>query len=279
VIETAPFNIVSSMETLRDKIAYVREGLGLSQEEFADALNERLEEAGEKSISRGAIGNWESRKTPKAPSMTNLRAISELAEASLDWLVFNKGDPPAAETLRRRGDRFRADAVFRSISPEPMAFPGTVPVFGQAAGATLDNGASVLFDQPPIGQLPLLPGLVGLRDVYGLEVTGDSMLPMFRPRDPVYVSPHSPVHRDDPIIITEHHSRNGAAVTFIKLLQANRAEQVVARQLNPPLELKFMKKPGLSIHRVLTLREALGYGAEPDVQIAPPPRRRTARRR
>jgi phage repressor protein C with HTH and peptisase S24 domain len=240
------------METLAERITYIRNGLGLTQEQFVDALNEVLKEAGEAPITRGAISNWEA--GTKGIARRNIRALSELSGATFEWIDSNRGQMPREDLLRRIGERF--------LGARPAAaggYPLTIEVVAQAAGSTLGKGAPILFDLPAIGYLPLLPGLVGLQGVYGLEVTGDSMIPMFRPGRAVYVSPTSPVHKDDPIIVIEHHSKNGEAVGFIKLMVADKKDRIVARQLNPPAQIEYMKAPGLTVHRVLDLSEAIGY--------------------
>jgi phage repressor protein C with HTH and peptisase S24 domain len=197
-------------------------------------------------------------------------AIAELAGTTLDWISKGRGPAPKIDELRRVGEGILGVAGVLSIA-DAGPFPQSVRVYGQAAGSTLDSGALLLFDQEPIGTLPMLPGLQGLRDVYALEVTGDSMLPMFAPKDPVYVSPHSPVRKDDPMIVIEHHSRNGNPTAFIKLMVANRKTEVIGRQLNPAAEIRFQKQPGVTVHKVLSLREAIGYsGIDTEPQTLPP---------
>ncbi len=247
------------MSELKDRIHYLRLGLGLTQEQFRDALNAELKSSGQQPVSRGAVSNWESGS--KGAAMRNLVAISELTGASVDWLANEKGVAPLERDLKAIGSRLVAKGMPVLAVDGDAPYPESIPVYVQAAGATLGNGSAILFDQQPIGVLPMLPGLAGLRDVYGLEVTGDSMLPMFKPGDPVYVSPHSTIHRDDAMIVIEHHSRNGEALAFIKLLVAERADEVVGRQLNPAADIRYLRKPGLTIQRVLSLKEAIGYGS------------------
>jgi phage repressor protein C with HTH and peptisase S24 domain len=240
------------MDTLAERIAYLRLGMGLTQEEFRDALNAQLKTLGAPPVSRGAVSNWENGS--KGLAMRNIRALSELTGATVDWIANNRGPAPREDLLRKIGEQLLGVSL-----GAPGEFPLTVEIVAQAAGSTLGKGAPLLFDQPSIGWLPMLPGLRGLEGIYGLEVTGDSMVPMFKPGKPVYVSPHSPVRKDDPIIVIEHKSSNGNAVGFIKIMVADRRDRVITRQLNPPLEISFMKAPGLSIHRVLELDDLIDY--------------------
>jgi phage repressor protein C with HTH and peptisase S24 domain len=248
-IESVPFSIVHVMETSAERIAYLRKGMQLTQAEFTDELNRVLKSQGHPAVTRGAVGNWE-RDGGTGLAMRNLQAISDMTGATIDWLANNKGPPPRLDLLRKMGEQ-----LLGVTSPSEREFPFSVPVVAQAAGSTLGNGATILFDQDPLGWVQWLPGLAGLEGVYALEVTGDSMLPMFKPGKPVYVSPHTPAHKDDPVIIIEHRSSNGLAVGFIKVLVADRPDRIVARQLNPPLEIEFLKANGVTVHRVLEIHD------------------------
>jgi phage repressor protein C with HTH and peptisase S24 domain len=246
--------MLADMDTSAERIAFIRKAMGLTQDEFTEALNEVLKASGQPPVTRGAVGNWE-REGGTGLAMRNLQALSELSGATIDWLANNRGSKPREDLLRKIGE----ELIGASPTVAPAEFPLTVEVVAQAAGSTLGKGATILFDQPRIGWLPMLPGLRGLEGIYGLEVTGDSMVPMFKPGKPVYVSPHSPVRKDDPIIVIEHKSSNGNAVGFIKIMVADRKDRVITRQLNPPLEISFMKAPGLTIHRVLELDDLIDY--------------------
>lgn len=258
------------METLADRITYIRTGLGLTQEEFSSAVSAELEGSGKKGVSRGAVAGWE---TGKGLSTQNLRAVADLAETSMDWLSSGRGAIPSRGDLARLGRDILSAIVPLELSGTG-AFPETVRVYGQAAGSNLDQGALLLMDQEPIGVLPLLPGLVGMRDVYALEVTGESMVPMFNPKDPVYVSPHLPVRKDDPVIILQEPPEGGNPTAYIKLfVSQSKSYGAKARQLNLPEEMVFSK--ATAVHKVLTMREALGYsGIQIDAQVAPPLRLR-----
>jgi phage repressor protein C with HTH and peptisase S24 domain len=244
------------MDTSSDRIAYLRKGMDLTQAEFTDELNKVLKSRGQPAVTRGAVGNWE-REDGTGLAMRNMQAIADLTGATIDWVANNTGRPPDRALLRKIGDRL----LNRTSNGEmPVAdFPLTIAIRAQAAGSTLGKGALILFDLPPLGWLPQLPGLRGLENVYGLEVTGDSMLPMFKPGKPVYVSPHSPVRPGDAVIIIEEHSNNGEAVGFIKIFVADKKDRVVASQLNPPTTIDFMKAPGLQVHRVLDLGDLTGH--------------------
>ena len=265
--ETARFSSLGGMETLADRITYIRTEMGLTQDEFAAAVSAELVAAGqEKGVSRGAVAGWE---TGKGMSPKNLRAVADIAETSMDWLSDNRGAPPSKADLVRRGR-----AVLAAVVPLELAgsgaFPETVKVFGQAAGSNLDQGALLLMDQEPIGVVPLLPGLVGMRDVYALEVTGESMIPMFNPKDPVYVSPHAPIRVDDPVIILQEPPEGGNPTAYIKLFVGQtKKDGVKARQLNLPQDMAFPS--ATAVHKVLSMKEALGYsGVQIDPQLAPP---------
>lgn len=63
--------------TLGEKLKEVRKQAGLSQEQFAEKMN----------ISRSAIAKWETNKG--IPDIDNLKAISQLFNVSIDYLLDN----------------------------------------------------------------------------------------------------------------------------------------------------------------------------------------------
>ena len=105
------------------------------------------------------VSDWE--RGVVTPSSKNLRKLAEVLEVSLDWLVTGKGSP-------------------EPVKGEPVAF---VPVYATVpAGTPADQG-----DLGVIGYIPVPPEYQG-RDLYGLQVNGDSMAPTIEPGDRVLVA-------------------------------------------------------------------------------------------
>lgn len=254
------------LSTRAGRIVFLRESLGLTQEEFTAEVSAILRQRGQPPVTRGAISGWES---GKGVAVKNLNAVAALAETSIDWIENAVGSPPDDDRLAAIGRNLGYGPTARGPFGQ-LILPGQIAVVGQGAGATLDQGAVLLFDQDPMGWLPMLPGLARMEDVYALEITGTSMVPMFKPREPIYVSPHLKPQHDDAMVVVEHRTRNGNPVCFVKIFVKETRDAVIGRQLNPPLEIAYQKKPGISVHRVLTLPEVLGYGTEPPAELLNP---------
>jgi phage repressor protein C with HTH and peptisase S24 domain len=250
------------METVGSRIAHLRNGMGLNQTQFAEAISQQLRRmAGDlpaAPVSRGAVANWEASKGIK---QSNQIAIAELSGASLDWLLFGRGEPPPVAALEMIGRQFRPLVLPAGLGVDgPRNFAEVIPIYGMAAAALLPTaGASSFGETEAIGHLPMLPGLEGERDVYALIVKEDSMMPMYPPGTPVYISPHRAPHAEDAVVVQELDSNNGGPQTFIKIFERQTPRQLITRQLNPEATITFEKRNGLVVHRVYPLRELVGF--------------------
>lgn len=154
-----------------------------------------------------------------------------------------------AEQLETTPDYLTGD----SETPSRPMQARTLPVMGTAAGSL--TGAWQ-FTGEIIETFPVPPGLVGVRDAYALYVTGESMLPAFKPRDPVFVNPNHPVRSGDIVVIQEE--RDGDTYAWVKEFTRNDETHIVTRQYNPDGEVKFNRRYVISVHRVLPMAEVLG---------------------
>lgn len=107
---------LAPMDSVGQRIAYVRAALGLSQEAFGKRLG----------LSRGAVGNWERDQGIKTE---NLSAISRAFGAPMDWLANGRGAAP---------DLSRDSTITRAPLTQPDDVEGLLdapPTFGQETGA------------------------------------------------------------------------------------------------------------------------------------------------
>jgi phage repressor protein C with HTH and peptisase S24 domain len=163
--------------------------------------------------------------------------------AGLDATAFNKSKRiskdgrerwPSTESLAKilsaTGESFDnflvAGGAF--LQGQPRRTTGlTVPLLGFAQA-----GAGGFFDSAgfPAGQgwdevnLPVQ----GENGVYALEVTGDSMLPLYRDGDRIVVAPSEQVRRGDRVVVK---TRDGEVMA--KILARQSARQVELHSLNP----------------------------------------------
>ncbi len=64
--------------------------------------------------------------------------------------------------------------------------------------------------------------------VYALQVTGDSMLPLYRSGDIIIVAPGATTHKGDRVVVRTH-----SGEVTVKLLAQRNARQVVLKSINP----------------------------------------------
>jgi transcriptional regulator with XRE-family HTH domain len=89
--ERQPFIMLLDMDTSAERISFIRKGMGLTQDEFTEALNEVLKASGQPPVTRGAVGNWE-REGGTGLAMRNLQALSELTGATIYSSFTGAGD-------------------------------------------------------------------------------------------------------------------------------------------------------------------------------------------
>jgi phage repressor protein C with HTH and peptisase S24 domain len=170
-------------------------------------------------------------------------SISGLAKlAGLDPTAFNVSKRvskegrerwPSTESIAKlldvTGESFDAffsgGGVYSQISSTPQG--ATVPLLGLAQAGTGGYFDSAGF---PAGQgwdEVQLPA-AGENGVYALEVTGDSMLPLYRDGDRVIVSPSAQVRRGDRVVVR---SRGGEVMA--KILARQTVRSIELHSVNP----------------------------------------------
>lgn len=164
--------------------------------------------------------------------------------AGLDPTTFNKskrlaadGRPrwPSTESISKiieatqtTIEQFTALMVGSSPAPAGLMAPASVPLLGFA-----EAGAGGYFDDSgfPVGQgwdEIALPQNRGEEPVYALEVSGQSMMPLYRDGDIVIVSPGASVRRGDRVVV-----RTKAGEVMAKILQRRTSKTVELASVNP----------------------------------------------
>ena len=120
------------------------------------------------------------------------------------------------------------DEFMRLIEPNEAGVAATVPLIGMAQA-----GAGRLFDDAgmPVGgpgwEEIEFPDFSSER-VFALEVSGDSMLPLYRDGDIIVVAPGEAVRKGDRVVVRTH-----AGEVMAKELKRRTARTVELRSLNP----------------------------------------------
>ncbi|MEO6395440.1 MAG: helix-turn-helix transcriptional regulator [Devosia sp.] len=161
--------------------------------------------------------------------------------AGLDATAFNKSKRVSkdgrqrwpstesiAKVLEATGEGFEAFIANGNYLPPPMQPRGlTVPLLGFAQA-----GAGGFFDSAgfPAGQgwdEVRLPA-AGENGLYALEVSGDSMLPLYRDGDRIVVSPSEQVRRGDRVVV-----KIKSGEVMAKILARQTGKQIELHSLNP----------------------------------------------
>lgn len=136
------------------------------------------------------------------PSTESLAKIIEATGSSLDtFMSMVDGNTRAVQLPLGQGDMtfidgFREDSGARAYIAKPLE----IPVLGMAQA-----GGGGYFDDAgfPAGQgwdHVQFPGNEFADHVYALEITGDSMLPLYRDGDVIIVSPTAAIRRGDRVV-------------------------------------------------------------------------------
>lgn len=222
--------------------------------EIAKRIQQRLDELGlsaraaslQATGSDGTIRMILSGKTAN-PRSDTLAKIAPVLGTSVEWLMGESSAPSPRSEVRP------ADVPL----PDRYAMPRDVPVFGTVAGSELGKGAFQLTSDV-VEYVRRPPGLATVKDAYALYVEGESMVPKFEPGELVYVHPHRKVTRGDYVVIQEPDTDNGEPRGFIKQYVRQTAKLLETRQFNPDTDIKFVLRPGMKWHRVMTLAELMG---------------------
>ncbi|KQT55120.1 MULTISPECIES: helix-turn-helix transcriptional regulator [unclassified Aureimonas] len=146
---------------------------------------------------------------PRWPSTESIAKIVEATSTSLEEFT----------------DLMRGGAASAGGRPASLA---TVPLIGFAqagAGGYFDDGGF------PAGQgwdEIALPQATGDEPVYALEVSGDSMLPLYRDGDIVIVAPGASVRRGDRVVV-----RTKGGEVMAKVLQRQTSKTIELVSINP----------------------------------------------
>jgi phage repressor protein C with HTH and peptisase S24 domain len=169
----------------------------------------------------------------------NMSASGLARKAGLDPTTFNKSKRtsadgrdrwPSTESIAKVLDATNAslDEFMALIVPKEATYKSrSLPLLGFAqagAGGFFDDGGF------PVGggwdevDFPDLPE----GNVYALEVTGDSMLPLYRDGDVIICSPTASVRRGDRVVV-----KTTGGEVMVKELKRKTAKSVELASLNP----------------------------------------------
>lgn len=161
------------------------------------------------------------------------------------------------------GYRVEPNAVF---DPGPVFLPtiGAMPRDIQELGATVggfgDDDSAFEMNGQVVDLVPRPPGIAHRKDVFALRVSNNSMWPLFKDGERIYVEKRKPAIGDN-VVVELHPSEDGRpGKSFIKCLVSRNSERVVVEQYKPFGHLEFEGREIKEIFRVIPWAELLGVG-------------------
>lgn len=198
---------------------------------------------------RTALG-WSMQKLAEASGTTKSQ-IDKLEKGArrltVDWMVRlakSLGCDPRDLMARLPGQNF--DAVqFGEGRPGPN---GLIPVRGAARG----GGKQEMFlTDGPIDHVPRPYYLTHAKDAYALYVVGDSMVPMYRPRQLLFINPYKLPSPGNGVVITD-----AKGAVQIKEFVRQKANGVTVREYQPRMrEFTISRADIASLHAVVGAAE------------------------
>lgn len=192
----------------------------------------------------------------RGPRGENAVRLAAVLGCSVEWLL---GGGPAEGDPAGRALPARDDFVLAAQRvPLPSEMPRDLPVLGTAAGARSESEGAVVMGGGPVEFLRRPAVLQGVQDAYVVYIVNDSMEPAFPHGEAACVHPHRPVKPGDNVVI-QVRDEAGDTYAYVKVLVRRTATDVVCRQHNPAREISFPRASVVSIHKILTVAELIGY--------------------
>ena len=137
--------------------------------------------------------------------------------------------------------------------PQAADMPRNLPVYGAAIGG--DDGAFE-FNGQIHEYIERPPQLAGVRNAYGVYVTGDSMMPRFEPGWLLHINPNRPVTVGASVVVqVRPEQENSLPLCYIKEFVRRTPTLLVLRQYNPPGEIEWPLPRVIAIHRVVGIAD------------------------
>lgn len=214
------------------RLRLAREKKGLSQAGLADLVGR----------DKSAISLLESGK--RGASVDFVARLARALDLNEDWLAFNKGamhaDAPS---------EMRPTDVFTPIpipGEELVSQQRDLPIYAAAKGG--DGHIIITFD--PISYMKMPAVLQGVKGGYGLLLTGESMIPAYRPGETALINPNLPPARDEDVVLY-HTSDTDENEAIIKRLVGFNDREWLLEQYNPHKEFKEFRADWPVCHRVV----------------------------
>jgi len=179
--------------------------------------------------------------------LENLMKVADVLGQPKEWLMSDMD----AVTPPQSAPPAKADAFVPTITPgSELVGARDFPIYAAAEGGK--GHMIVTFEEIERVKRPAI--LEGVRNAYGLLVSGDSMNPAYRHGDMALVHPGLPPQRGEDVVLFDHpltEIEDGQAEAIIKHLVGWTSTEWQLEQYNPPREWSDLKANWPTCHRVV----------------------------
>lgn len=213
------------------------------------------------------------------------RAVSLAATGSPDTIRSIRRNLASKKQLGVSSETIRKfETYFESLITDPAAGSGGFLANSLAATKSRETSPAPEFDNPHVGPADVdvlgitvggddgdfwlngevvnkvrrPPGIRHAKNVFALNVGGDSMEPRHRPGDLIYVQKANPAPGDDIVIELKETNEGGDRKSFLKEFVRRAGSLVLCKQYNPARGLEFETREIANIYRVIPLKELMG---------------------
>lgn len=138
--------------------------------------------------------------------------------------------------------------------PDFAGMPRDIPIRGIAACSSGD-GAFQIEATNVVDWARRPPALAGVRDAYGLYLSGDSMEPRWSHGDMILVHPGRPARPGDHVVLILRDGPHETPYAYCKRLVRRHGGMVTVEQYNPPSQRDFPEERVEAVHRILEMRD------------------------
>lgn len=222
------------MNTIGSRIKAARQAKGFTQQQVADHFG----------IRRVSVTQWESDTT--TPTVERIGELSAFLEVTSEWLLRHEGAGPAVSGNPQRQKGMKPVIIPGDQLVHPLK---RLPIYAAAMGG---NGHSIVtFEEIDNVKMPTI--LENVRGGYGILITGDSMVPAYRPSDIGLVNPNLPAARDTDVILYHRPPiwQSGEEEAMIKHLVGMNDREWRLEQYNPAQVFAEHRSDWPICHRVV----------------------------
>lgn len=205
----------------------LRVAAGMTQEEAAEKFS--YSKGGYLKIERGER-ELSKKNIIKAQSLYGVSAEEVMSPDQPLRSQLNDSTQPRIVPLSRQRDQ--GVSSLSDVNPKEKQYltgMADLPIYPSAEAG---NGA-IIIDPSPIDHVPRPLGLEHEKDAFGVLITGDCMIPEFKPGEYAFIHPRKPPIKGTACLLTTE-GVNGKWLGSLKSFVRNTDENWVVEQHNPP---------------------------------------------